>query len=102
MTTLTISELENILAGLDLSVPIPNVSNADVLNKPLDLARSYLADILSSLAGCDLDTAYESIKWPNDIYKGDVQVILPKLRPKSNAAELAFDLKNRVSKFLFS
>jgi arginyl-tRNA synthetase len=40
------------LEGLGLG-PIPQFSEAHVLNKPLDIGRPYLADILCNLIDCD-------------------------------------------------
>jgi hypothetical protein len=58
MTTLTIADLEAFLGGLGLNMPIPHFSAANVLNKPLDIGRSYFADILCSLIDCDAKAAY--------------------------------------------
>ncbi|KAF2791990.1 Nucleotidylyl transferase [Melanomma pulvis-pyrius CBS 109.77] len=92
MATLTVSELETSLEKLDLNVPIPHFASADVLNKPLDLVRSYLADILSSLVEVDRTAAYNSISVSNDPLHGDFTVVLPKLCPGAKAGDLAKDL----------
>jgi arginyl-tRNA synthetase len=60
MATLDLGGLATKLEELGLG-PIPQFSEAHVLNKPLDIARSYLADILRSLVGCDPITAYNFI-----------------------------------------
>jgi arginyl-tRNA synthetase len=96
MTTLTIPQLERLLRELGLKVPIPHYESVDVLNKPLDIGRSYLADIISELAECDFETAYKSIHWPNNIYNGDLVVILPKLKPGVDANQLGVDLTRKV------
>ena len=75
-TTQTISGLEALLSGLGMKIPIPPLPAADVLNKPLDIGRSYLADILTSIVGCDLATACNSIQLPNNIYSGDFTINL--------------------------
>jgi arginyl-tRNA synthetase len=99
MTTLTIPELEAHLAGLGVKIPIPQFQAADVNNKPLDIARVYLADILSSLAECDLDVAYKSIYWPNNIFNGDLVVILPKLSRDADPKAVALSLTEKVGIF---
>lgn len=96
MATLTVSELEASLEKLNLNVPIPHFASADVLNKPLDLVRSYLADILSSLAEADRTAAYNSISLSNDPLHGDLTVVLPRLCPGAKAGELAKDLIKKV------
>jgi arginyl-tRNA synthetase len=100
MATLTITGLEELLGGLGLKVPVPNFPTADIVNKPLDIGRTYLADILRDLVESNAAGAYNSISWPGDIYNGsDLAVILPKLSPGSNAADLALDVTQRVCPF---
>ena len=82
---LRMDALEQSLGSLDLSVPIPEVKNAEVLANPLDVYRTYLAQVLADAVGCDIDVAYKSIQWPNNIFNGDLAVILPKLRPGAKA-----------------
>lgn len=96
MATLTIDSLEALLGGLGLKIPLPHFSAADVLTKPLDVGRTYLADILCSLVECDAENAYRSIQWPGDIYNGDLAVILPKLSHGANPDDLALDLMKKV------
>jgi hypothetical protein len=96
MSTLTTTDLETLLVALGLKTPIPYFPGVDVLNKPLDIARSYLADALSNCVECDPQIAYNSIQWPNNIYNGDLSVILPKLKPGADPDELAFDLMKKV------
>jgi arginyl-tRNA synthetase len=97
MTTLTTSELETTLHTLGLDVPIPQFTAADVLNKPLDLVRSYLANILSNLVEADPVAAYNSISLSNNAEHGDLTVVLPRLCPGAKAGELAKDLIKKVS-----
>jgi arginyl-tRNA synthetase len=99
MATLTITGLEELLGGLGLKVPVPHFPTADILNKPLDIGRSYLADILCSLVECNAAGAYNSISWPGDIYNGDLAVILPKLSHGSAAKDLALEVTKRVCHF---
>jgi arginyl-tRNA synthetase len=96
MMTLTITDLEVLLARLGLRVPAPSFEDADVLNKPLDIGRCYFADILCSLVDGDPKKAYSSILSPGDIFNGDLAVVLPKLKPGSRADVLGPDLMTRV------
>lgn len=95
MATLELSGLTARLEGLGLG-GIPEFPEAHVLNKPLDIGRSYLAEILSSLTDCDALTAYNSIHWPNDIFTADLTVPLPKLSHGADPDALAVDLMKRV------
>jgi arginyl-tRNA synthetase len=78
MSTLHLPGLATRLEGLGLGL-IPHFSEAHVLNKPLDIGRSYLADILGHLVGCDPVAAYNSIRPSSDIPGSDLIVLLPKL-----------------------
>jgi arginyl-tRNA synthetase len=78
MSTLDLPGLAIRLEGLGLG-PIPQFSEAHILINPLEIGRSYLAEILGHLVDCDSITAYNSIQLPNDISAGDFTVILPKL-----------------------
>jgi arginyl-tRNA synthetase len=95
MATLDQSGLVTRLEGLGLG-PIPQFAEAQVLNKPLDIGRSYLADVLQSLVECDPDLAFQSIQWPNDIFTADLTVPLPKLSRGSDPKSLGIDLRQRV------
>jgi arginyl-tRNA synthetase len=99
MATLTITELEVLLGRLGLKVPIPHFEAADVLSKPLDIGRSYYAEILISLVEGDRKNAYSSILSPGDVFNGDLAVILPKLCHGSKGNELAVSLISRVRYF---
>ena len=100
ITTMIISGLEALLQELGLNVPIPPFPSADVLNIPLDIGRSYFADILCSLIGCDAATAYNSIQLPNSVDNGDLAVILPRLSPGGDSDALGFTIKQNVWSFL--
>ncbi len=97
MTTLSLTGLEARLARLGLDVPIPTFAGADVLNKPMDIARSYLADIIRKLTGCDAAVAPGAIAWSNNIDNGDLVVILPKLAAHgTKPQELGFKIMEQV------
>lgn len=96
MTTTTITGLETLLERLEVKVPIPQFVSTDVLRRPLDIGRSYLADIFCSLLECDPGIAYKAIHWPNDISSGDLAVILPKLIQGADLNIVGFDITKRV------
>lgn len=87
--------LEQSLGSLNLNIPIPEVKAAEVLDNPLDVCRTYLAQTLADIAGCDIEAAYKSIQWPNNIFNGDLAVILPKLRPGTKADAIAVELMEK-------
>lgn len=89
--------LEHNLGSLDLSVPTVEPGLPDIQSNPLNLLRTYLAHILADITGCDVDAAYKSIQWPNNIFSGDLAVIIPKLRPGVKAETVAFELMEKVS-----
>ncbi|KAL1595810.1 hypothetical protein SLS60_009500 [Paraconiothyrium brasiliense] len=95
MTTFGIAELESSLATLHLAAPSSVSESADTLINPLDVCRSLLADILSGFVESGPEAAYKSIQWPNNIYNGDLSVVLPKLRPGCKAVELAADIASK-------
>ncbi|KAF2489383.1 arginyl-tRNA synthetase [Lophium mytilinum] len=95
MSTSTITELETLLAELGLKTPIPQFPAADVLRKPLDIARCYLADVFSEISESDVENAYHSINGPNNIPMGDLAVVLPKLVHGADANVLAFELMQK-------
>jgi arginyl-tRNA synthetase len=96
MTTFGIADLESSLATLHLTPPRSVIESTGSLTNPLDVCRSLLADILGGLTGSSPEAAYKSIQWPNNIYNGDLDVVLPKLRPGCKAAELALQIAQKV------
>lgn len=96
MVTPTLSDLEGSLEGLSLTTPVPQFASADVLNKPFDLLRSYLANILCSLVDCDRAAAYNSVQLSNDPLHGDLTVVLPRLLPGAKPIDFASDLIKKV------
>jgi arginyl-tRNA synthetase len=91
MSTLDLPGLTKRLEGLELG-PIPQFLEANLLINPLDIGRSYLAEILADLVGCDLITAYDSIQSLNDTFTADLTVILPRLRRGRNPVDVAMDI----------
>jgi arginyl-tRNA synthetase len=95
MATLSSDGLQALLEGIGIERPIPSFPQADVQNSPMDIYKSYLADILVQLTECEPQVAYESIQLPNDF--GDLVVVLPRLRLKDvKPKDLAIELKQRV------
>jgi len=93
----TIVELESLLGGLGLETPVPRFSAADVLARPIDIYRSYLASLLAAALESDPCTIYEAIHSTTDISLGDLAVILPRLKLSEAELEaLPLELKNKV------
>ncbi|OAL49148.1 Nucleotidylyl transferase [Pyrenochaeta sp. DS3sAY3a] len=90
--------LEQNLRSFGITTPAVEVDAARVLINPLDLLRSHLANILAGIFGCDISAAYRSIQWPNNISNGDLDVVLPKLRPGVKAGETADELMRNFPK----
>lgn len=96
MTTRTVSSLEELIGTLGAKIPIPSYPAADVLVRPLDIGRSYLADILSGIIEGDTSRAFSCIGLPNNLDPGDLVVILPKLSHGSVADTLAKAIIEKV------
>ncbi|KAK1964489.1 arginyl-tRNA synthetase [Colletotrichum sublineola] len=91
MATLSISGLQSSLEKLSLDSPLPSFPDAEVLVRPLDVFRSYIAQIVAEIAECDPAVAYDAIQSTAAISMGDLAVILPRLKIKGKgdaAAEL--------------
>lgn len=87
-----IDGLEALLSGLGVDVPVPVFAQSDILRRPIDIYRSYLADTTSKVLGCDSGLAYEAIQSANIKDNSDLTLILPKLKwgigkPKDLAKE---------------
>jgi arginyl-tRNA synthetase len=96
MATLDRAGLTQLLEGLSISEPTSELVGANVLTNPLDLCRSTLAELLSTLVECDAQAAYNSIQWPNNIFNGDLSVTVPKLCPGRKPTELSSQLVDKV------
>jgi hypothetical protein len=101
MSTLDLPGLEVRLEALGLG-PMPQFSRANVLNNPLDIGRSYLADILGKLVDCDPIIAYNSIQSPKDIFNGDLVVPLQKLFRRKDLVAFHDVIKRVWHNFLFA
>ncbi len=92
MATASLLGLQAFVAEIGLE-PIPLFEAADVLNNPIDIYHSYLAEHLQTLIECDPHLVYNSIQPSNIIENGDLDIVLPKLKldgvkPKELAGEL--------------
>lgn len=90
MKTYTFDNLAAFVAGL-ASSPVPKKSAAHpdlhLTNRPIDVYRAYMADILTEMTGCDLETALDSIQSSNALPNGDLVVPVPRLRLKGKPAK---------------
>jgi arginyl-tRNA synthetase len=96
MTTLEVDRLVNLLGNLSVSKVSTDIPELSILSNPLDVWRSALATILAGLLDSEVTETYKSIQWPNNIFNGDLSVTLPKLRPGCKAAELSFEIMDKV------
>jgi arginyl-tRNA synthetase len=98
MSTLSLAGLESLLQTLDLGTPLPAFAETDVLNDPLDISRSYLADIVREIVQCNSEQAFNAVQLPNtvDPFAGDLTIILPKLA-REVGVEVK-DLEQNISK----
>lgn len=97
MSTHSTSGLEHSLKALNLNTPVPHFASANVLNQPLDIFRSYLADILRTTLEGDSAATYSAVQLSNNPIHGDLTVVLPRLQLKAKPAELANDICQKVS-----
>jgi arginyl-tRNA synthetase len=96
MATLDRAGLTQLLKDLSIAAPTSDVAEATILSNPLDLCRTTLAELLAGLVDCDVQTAYKSIQWPNNIFNGDLSVTVPKLCPGRKPVELSSQLVDKV------
>ncbi len=95
MATLSSNGLHALLGRLGVESPTLSFPLADILNSPMGIYLSYLAEIIVKLTECVPQVAYESIHWPDELC--DLAVILPRLRLKDvDAKDLAVELMQRV------
>lgn len=88
--------LDQHLLSLDLNSLVPEGENAKALVHPLDICRASLAKLLVDVAECSEEDAHKSIQWPNNIFNGDLAVVLPKLRQGVKADKLAVEIMEKV------
>jgi arginyl-tRNA synthetase len=96
MSTLDETGLIGLLDSLAISAATPDAVESAALSNPLDVCRIALAELLSTLVECDVQTAYRSIQWPNNIFNGDLSVTVPRLCPGQKPVELSTQLVDKV------
>ena len=100
MATVSLSGLQAFVAEIGLD-PIPSFAAADILNNPIDIYHSYLAEVFRELVQCDPDLVYNSIQPASTVGNGDLDIVLPKLKlPGVSPRELAGELLKKVSQFI--
>ena len=62
MGTLQMEGLQAKLKSLGIRSPVPNYANSHVLQNPIDIYRSYLADLLTPLTGVESQLIYDSLQ----------------------------------------
>ena len=97
MSTLEIATLQATLESLGVHSPVPKFADTHILQNPLDLYRSYLAQILVPLVSADPQLVYDSLQCPNNSAHGDLVLVVPKLRLKGiKPADYAKELESKV------
>ncbi|KAK2873796.1 hypothetical protein FQN49_002059 [Arthroderma sp. PD_2] len=97
MASLSLQGLESLLQELGVEIPIPQFTRANVVSSPVDIYRSYVADTIHKLAGCDKEVAYDAVQWASAATNADLMLVTARLKLKGiNPDQLAQDL---VSKF---
>lgn len=93
----TVASLEILLGNLGLETPVPQFPAADVLAKPIDVFRGYLATLLGSVLTLDASAIYAAIANTGDISLGDLDVIIPRLRLNTDDVRREFTTNVRGS-----
>lgn len=94
-TTTSLSGLQALLADIGVE-PTPSFAAADILNNPIDIYHSYLAEHFHALVECDRDLVFSSIQPANTTGNGDLDIVLPKLKLPGKPKELADELRKNV------
>ncbi|WEW61467.1 arginyl-tRNA synthetase [Emydomyces testavorans] len=79
MATLTHQGILQILGG---EIPVPDFPAVNIVDNPVDIYRSFLADTVQRLTGCDKDAAYDAIQRTSSANNGDLVLVVPRLRVK--------------------
>ncbi len=97
--TRKMKRLETQLEKLIVHVPVPSYGAAQILENPIDIYRSYLANILEPmLKDARSQNVYDSIQYTNRLSHGDLIIVIPRLQLKrSNPIEVAKDLASQVN-----
>ncbi|EUC44711.1 hypothetical protein COCMIDRAFT_27049 [Bipolaris oryzae ATCC 44560] len=98
LSTLSLASLEQWLDRLAISEILTGTNEANLLSNPLDICRSSLAHAVSNLVTGDIQDAFKSIQWPNNIFNGDLSVTIPRLWPGCKPDELSAELVDKFPK----
>jgi arginyl-tRNA synthetase len=103
-TTLSLESLTAYLESLGVPASFPTFPAADPFHNPNDIYRSYIAAALESILDCDRGLIYESLQRTTTPSKGDLVLVLPRLRlknvkPKELGPDLASKVTNRLHIF---
>ena len=95
--TLSLSSLQACLGELGAPIPGPSFPSADPGQNPYDIYRSYIASALEKLTDCDRVLLYESLQRTSTPSKGDLSLVVPRLRVKGvKPNDLAVELSSKV------
>lgn len=88
----SLDELASILKDLGLS-EVPKAPNTYPTLNPVDIYRSHLTQLLSTITGADPQVVLPALQWTQTLDKGDLVLPVPALRlkgkkPKDIAAEI--------------
>ncbi|KAH6851013.1 hypothetical protein B0I37DRAFT_307959 [Chaetomium sp. MPI-CAGE-AT-0009] len=94
--TLSLPSLQAYLGELGVAIPLPTFPSADLIHNPNDVYRSYIAAELGKLLDCDPVLLYESLQRTSIPSKGDLVLVVPRLRIKgAKPNELAVELSSK-------
>ncbi len=97
-TTQSIEELAATLKSIGLS-DVPQSPNAHPTLNAVDIYRSHLAELLSSVTGVEAEKVYPVLSWTQTLEKGDLVLPVPALRVKGKKPnELAAEWADKVPK----
>jgi arginyl-tRNA synthetase len=88
--------IERAVAALNLSPPIANKEAAPSTTNPLELCRASLTCVLAEITECNEADIRKSIQWPNNVFNGDLAVILPKMKLGTKADKMATEIMEKV------
>jgi arginyl-tRNA synthetase len=88
--------LGRLLSSPNLDALVSGCDDTKTLFQPLEVCRASLTKVLVDIARCSEEDAERSIQWPNNIFNGDLAVVLPRLRPGMKADKLAMEIMEKV------
>jgi arginyl-tRNA synthetase len=99
MASLSLSGLQALLhgVGVDDSIPTSDFPQVNVLINSIDIYRCYLAKFIAKIVGCDTQLAYDALQWTATLAKGDLVMVVPRLRLKGvQPNQLAIEIASKV------